>query len=108
MAPTILSRRFDPGPFSHRARSLLSPATSGGQLAVAARTPDQETNILCMRTVTAIALVALIAAASAPAQTAPTGTSWQLVWSDEFNGPAGSQPNPTHWTYDLGTDCCGN
>jgi beta-glucanase (GH16 family) len=35
---------------------------------------------------------------------------WTLVWSDEFtsasNTPA--QPNPATWTYDTGTDCCGN
>jgi beta-glucanase (GH16 family) len=29
--------------------------------------------------------------------------NWELTWSDEFNGPAGSQPDPTKWTYDLGT-----
>jgi len=61
-----------------------------------------------MRTIMVIAAAALWAAASAPAQTAPAGTSWKLAWSDEFNGPAGSLPNPTNWTYDLGTDCCGN
>jgi uncharacterized protein (TIGR03437 family) len=61
-----------------------------------------------MRTVIVIACAALLAAASAWSQTAPAQTSWQLLWSDEFNGPAGSQPNPTYWTYDLGTDCCGN
>ncbi len=61
-----------------------------------------------MRIVIAIAFAALLPAASALAQPAPAETSWQLVWSDEFNGPAGSQPNPTYWTYDLGTDCCGN
>jgi beta-glucanase (GH16 family) len=27
---------------------------------------------------------------------------WQLVWSDEFNDPAGTQPDPTKWGYDLG------
>ena len=38
----------------------------------------------------------------------PSGT---LVWSDEFNGAAGTtyaQPNPSTWTYDTGTNCCGN
>src|ERR1019366_7289491 len=50
-----------------------------------------------MRTVIAIALAAVFAAASAPAQTA-----WQLVWSDEFNGPAGSPPDSTKWNYNLG------
>jgi beta-glucanase (GH16 family) len=37
----------------------------------------------------------------------PSGT---LVWSDEFNNSTGvnAQPNPAIWTYDTGTDCCGN
>src|ERR1022692_1508119 len=56
-----------------------------------------------MRTVIAIAFAALFAAASAPAQTA-----WQLVWSDEFNGPAASPPDPTKWNYDLGGGGWGN
>jgi beta-glucanase (GH16 family) len=37
----------------------------------------------------------------------PSGT---LVWSDEFTNTTGAnaQPNPAIWTYDTGTDCCGN
>jgi beta-glucanase (GH16 family) len=37
----------------------------------------------------------------------PSGT---LVWSDEFTNSTGAiaQPNPAVWTYDTGTDCCGN
>jgi beta-glucanase (GH16 family) len=37
----------------------------------------------------------------------PSGT---LVWSDEFtnSGTTDAQPNPATWTYDIGTDCCGN
>jgi hypothetical protein len=27
---------------------------------------------------------------------------WQLVWSDEFNQPDGSVPDPTKWGYDTG------
>ena len=61
-----------------------------------------------MRTVIAIAFAALLAATSVPAQTAPAQTSWQLVWSDEFNGPAGSQPDPKNWNYDLGGGGWGN
>src|ERR1700683_195915 len=61
-----------------------------------------------MRNVIALASAALFAAASAAAQTAPAQTSWKLLWSDEFNGPAGSPPDSGNWTYDLGTDCCGN
>jgi len=35
----------------------------------------------------------------APAQAA----SWDLVWSDEFNGTAGSGVNTSNWLYDQGT-----
>ncbi|MGD0831359.1 MAG: family 16 glycosylhydrolase [Terracidiphilus sp.] len=36
--------------------------------------------------------------------------SGTLVWSDDFNNSTGAnaQPNPQVWTYDTGTDCCGN
>ncbi len=29
--------------------------------------------------------------------------NYELVWSDEFDGPAGQSPNPDNWTYDIGT-----
>ena len=29
---------------------------------------------------------------------------WELVWSDEFDGPAGQPPDPTNWDYDIGTN----
>ncbi|MEZ4986888.1 MAG: glycoside hydrolase family 16 protein [Saprospiraceae bacterium] len=28
---------------------------------------------------------------------------WQLVWSDDFEGDAGSLPDASKWTYDIGT-----
>jgi beta-glucanase (GH16 family) len=38
--------------------------------------------------------------------TAPAkGPYTHLVWADEFNGPAGTPPNPAVWTPDLGGDC---
>jgi len=33
---------------------------------------------------------------------------WKLVWSDEFNGPANSAPDPAKWVYDLGAGGWGN
>jgi beta-glucanase (GH16 family) len=43
---------------------------------------------------------------------AGTGTSssnsWQLVWSDEFDGPAMSSPDPAKWNYDAGGGGWGN
>jgi len=46
-------------------------------------------------------------ASQAFTQSIPSGT---LVWSDEFSNAssANAQPNPATWTYDIGTDCCGN
>ncbi len=43
---------------------------------------------------------------SAPATpVAGPGTSGRtLVWAEEFDGPAGTSPDPTHWAFDVGTD----
>src|ERR1039457_4736714 len=46
-------------------------------------------------------LLVLFGAIIAPAQTT---TGWKLAWSDEFNDPAGTPPDPTKWNYDLGNN----
>ena len=33
---------------------------------------------------------------------------WKLVWSDEFNQPDGSSPDPANWGYDIGGGGYGN
>ncbi|MGD0735907.1 MAG: family 16 glycosylhydrolase [Terracidiphilus sp.] len=33
---------------------------------------------------------------------APAQTGWRLVWSDEFNGPAGAPPDPSNWKFEAG------
>ena len=38
----------------------------------------------------------------------PARAQWTQAWSDEFNGPAGSFPDPTNWTYDVGGGGWGN
>jgi len=35
----------------------------------------------------------------------PTTTTWTQVWSDEFDGPAGSRVDDTKWGHDLGDGC---
>lgn len=30
--------------------------------------------------------------------------NWQLVWEDDFNGPAGQLPDASKWGFDIGTD----
>jgi beta-glucanase (GH16 family) len=29
--------------------------------------------------------------------------NWELVWSDDFNGAAGTSPNPANWSFEIGT-----
>lgn len=41
-----------------------------------------------------------------PPPASPSG--WTLAWSDEFNGPDGSAPDSSKWTYDLGGKGWGN
>jgi len=40
--------------------------------------------------------------------TAGNNPGWSLVWSDEFNLPDGSSPDPTKWTFDTGGGGWGN
>jgi len=43
---------------------------------------------------------------AAQAQSRPP--NWALIWTDEFDGPAGSAPDPAKWTHDLGAGGWGN
>lgn len=42
------------------------------------------------------------APAPAPAPVPPAPSGWNLVWSDEFNGPNGSAPDSSKWAYETG------
>jgi beta-glucanase (GH16 family) len=58
-----------------------------------------------------IAIIILLAATLAGGiHTSPTPAApkWKLTWSDEFNGPAGTVPDPKKWTYDRGGNGWGN
>lgn len=53
----------------------------------------------------ALAVTALATLTSACTHTLPTAApEWTLLWSDEFDGDAGTAPNPQNWGYDQGTD----
>src|SRR5208283_725519 len=67
------------------------------------------------RTPCGVSLILLIcvsvlapARAQAPASPSTTPPGYHLVWSDEFNSPDGSLPDPAKWTYDLGGEGWGN
>lgn len=38
----------------------------------------------------------------------PPPTHWYLLWHEEFDTPAGTQPDPAKWKYDLGGEGWGN
>jgi beta-glucanase (GH16 family) len=62
-------------------------------------------------TVNAIATATGLKSSSVATQAfSPNIASGTLVWSDEFSNSTGAnaQPNPATWTYDIGTNCCGN
>jgi beta-glucanase (GH16 family) len=44
---------------------------------------------------------------ASPANAAPDG-GWRLVWSDEFDQPDGTVPDPAKWGYDTGGNGWGN
>jgi beta-glucanase (GH16 family) len=43
-----------------------------------------------------------------PSTPSPTAAGWSLVWSDEFDGPAGSSVDRSRWTFDIGGGGWGN
>ena len=38
-----------------------------------------------------------------PSESGSPPGSWELVWSDEFDGAAGTPPDSSTWTHDIGT-----
>lgn len=56
-----------------------------------------------------VILTAMLAGAacshSLPATASSSPREWVLVWSDEFEGPAGARVDESKWRYDLGDGC---
>jgi beta-glucanase (GH16 family) len=50
------------------------------------------------------ALVLSLASAQSSLAPVPADPAWTLLWSDEFNGKAGTQPSEKSWTYELGNE----
>ena len=51
-----------------------------------------------------LSLAALTLCVSLAGCSGATEPEYTLVWSDEFDGPAGSAPDPQVWVADIGTD----
>ncbi|MGB5236924.1 MAG: glycoside hydrolase family 16 protein [Flavobacteriaceae bacterium] len=46
--------------------------------------------------------ILLLVVSSCTKDAEPTNREYQLVWSDEFDGPEGQAPDSEKWTYDIG------
>ncbi|MFF3437534.1 glycoside hydrolase family 16 protein [Streptosporangium sp. NPDC002721] len=64
--------------------------------------PPQRKRSLGWISVIAAALVPTLIAIAAHASVPATPSGWSLVWSDDFNGSAGSLPSSTNWIVDTG------
>jgi len=62
--------------------------------------------LLCISLVLVLAPIKSGARQAAPA--APSTSAWVLTWSDEFDGPDGSAPDPAKWTVESGGNGWGN
>jgi beta-glucanase (GH16 family) len=61
------------------------------------------------RTLTRACFILLAARTTLVAQSLETpNPNWRLTWSDEFNGPNGSSPDPAKWVYETGGNGFGN
>ncbi len=65
-------------------------------------------NVQCRKQIHACARWVVLASFLLVAMVLPAHAQWTKAWSDEFNGPAGSFPDPTNWTYDVGGGGWGN
>ncbi|WP_017606295.1 glycoside hydrolase family 16 protein [Nocardiopsis alkaliphila] len=64
------------------------------------------TSVTAVLFTTAALLHSPAAASAAPDD--PISTTATLVWSDEFDGPAGAAPDPANWNHELGDHGWGN
>jgi beta-glucanase (GH16 family) len=85
-------------------RKSMSYSRESSNRAVINRSLLSTMLIRCSRMTLGLALAALCLG-PVQAQNLP---GWTLVWSDEFDQPAGSAPNPAKWAYDTGASGWGN
>lgn len=60
------------------------------------------TNVLLYYSLILLLFVTFSSCKKEPVQTLPQ-REWDLVWSDDFNGAAGTSPDNTRWGFDIGT-----
>ena len=63
---------------------------------------------LAQITVAVFAILCATSCAQHQDATPPTAAGWHLVWSDEFNGPDNSAPDPAKWNLEVSGNGFGN
>jgi beta-glucanase (GH16 family) len=67
----------------------------------------KESKNIALITIVPLLLLLLMGCEKEAKQTLPE-RSWDLVWSDEFTGAAGTSPNAANWAFDIGATGWGN
>jgi beta-glucanase (GH16 family) len=67
----------------------------------------KESKNVALITIVPLLLLLLMGCEKEAKQTLPE-RSWDLVWSDEFTGAAGTSPNDANWAFDIGASGWGN
>ena len=57
--------------------------------------------IISKHAVLAIFLIALFGICQCSSDSEPDDPSWELIWQDEFDGPAGQSPDSSKWMFDT-------
>lgn len=60
---------------------------------------------ICRTCLALLATVASLACGNVMSAPGPSPLAWRQVWSDEFEGAAGTRIDDAKWTYDLGDGC---
>ena len=81
-----------------------TPGAPSSRGFIALRWASSEGRPFSSRRTLTLACLALLLATSLQAQS----SNWQLTWSDEFNAPNGSPPDPTKWNIITGGKGYGN
>lgn len=81
--------------------TLIAPTTSGSNTFDSWQGCSTKNTTTCTVNLTANTTVTAY-------YVSPVPTVWNLTWSDDFSGVAGSSPDGTKWGYDLGASGWGN
>jgi beta-glucanase (GH16 family) len=90
------------GPGARSQRALACAATAGDAVPPAGDAVSRRAFVTTAAAFSAAAVTGLAACGRRTPDRAHPGRPVSYAFADEFNGPAGSAPDPSKWTYDVG------